>query len=345
MKLLVVGLGGIGQRHVRNLRRLLGDELQLSAYRQRGRRQVLTERLEVDPSADVATAYRLTEYTDLDRALAAGPDAVLVCNPTSLHLPIALTAARAGCDVFIEKPLSDRQDGVDELVDLVARGRLAGAVGYQMRFHPCLRQLRQLLAAKAVGRVITVSAVVGEFMPAWHRYEDYRELYASRRDLGGGVILTQIHELDYLAWLFGTPRRVFALGGHFSRLEVDVEDTASLLLDCAVDGTMVPVHVHQNYTMQPPARVCDVTGEEGRILVDFIAATVEVSDVRGQRTGFTSFQEFDRNDMFMDEMRQFVACVRGEASPIVSIADGARSLRIALAARESIETGAVVSLT
>jgi predicted dehydrogenase len=260
-------------------------------------------------------------------------------------MPVALVAARAGMDVFIEKPLSDRWEGVDELIGIVSRRKLAGAVGYQMRFHPCVRRLRELIEAKAVGRVITVSALVGEFLPAWHTYEDYRALYASRRDLGGGVILTQIHELDYLGALFGQPERVFALGGHFSGLDVDVEDTASLLLEYVVDGTMVPVHVHQDYVMRPPSRTCEVTGELGRIAVDFIAARVVVTNHRGDRVEVSSFSDFDRNDMFVEEMKHFLACVRREATPVVSIADGARSLHVALAALESLRTGAVINIS
>ncbi len=345
MKLLVVGLGGIGQRHVRNLRRLCGDDLEITACRTRGLARVLTDTLEVDAEAGLASTYRLTETHDLDRALADGPDAVLVCNPTSLHISTALAAARAGSHLFVEKPLSDRWNGVDELIDVVERQRLAGAVGYQMRFHPCLRRLRELLDANAVGRVIAVHALVGEFLPDWHTYEDYRDLYASRRDLGGGVILTQIHELDYLIWLFGMPRRTFALGGHLSRLELDVEDTASLLLECVAGDTIIPVYVHQDYVMQPPTRTCQVIGEGGRIDVNLRANTLQLIDASGQAGESVSFPEFQRNDMFMDEMSHFLARVRGEAAPIVTLAEGARSLRVALAARESIDRRDVVTLS
>jgi predicted dehydrogenase len=345
MKILVVGLGGIGQRHVRNLRQLCGDDLAIAAVRSRGLTRVLTDRLEIDPGAELTSTYGVREEPDLERALADAPDAVLVCNPTSLHMSVALAAARAGRHLFVEKPLSDKWDGVDELLDQVSRRRLVGAVGYQMRFHPCLGRLRELLAARTVGRVIAVHALVGEFMPAWHTYEDYRELYASRRDLGGGVILTQIHELDYLTGLFGTPRRVFALGGHLSGLDVDVEDTASLLMECVVDSGVVPVHVHQDYVMRPPARTCDVIGEDGRIVVDFRGATVRVEDSGGQLVENTSFDAFNRNDMFLEEMSDFLACVRGGSTPAVSLADGAVSLRVALAARASLETGSVVNLS
>jgi predicted dehydrogenase len=343
MKVLVVGLGGIGQRHLRNLRRLSRD-VEIVAVRTRGLTRVLNESLAVEPGGDVRSTYGIQEAPNLDRALAADPDAVLICNPTSLHVPVALEAARAGRNLFIEKPLSDRWDRVDELIDQVARQHLVSAVGYQMRFHPCLRRLRELVTANAVGRVIAVNALVGEFLPAWHKYEDYRELYASRRDLGGGVILTQIHEIDYLTWLFGVPRRVFALGGHYSGLDVDVEDTASILMECVVDGVTVPVHVHQDYVMQPPARTCEVIGEDGRISVDFRAATLRVTDASGRTAETTSFEGFDRNDMFIEEMSHFLSSVRGETTPVVPVADGAISLRVALAARESLETRDVVTL-
>jgi predicted dehydrogenase len=213
-----------------------------------------------------------------------------------------------------------------------------------MRFHPCLRRLRELLAGRVVGRVVSVRVFVGSSLPAWHAYEDYRELYAGRRDLGGGVILTQIHELDYVSWLFGPPARVFAIGGRLGDLEIDVEDTASLLLECAVDGRMVPVHVHQDYRSRPPARTCEVIGEDGRIEVDLEACRLRVFDVRGQTTESAVHEDFDRNDMFVEEMAHFLACARREAIPHVSVAEGARSLRLALAARESIETGTVVAL-
>jgi predicted dehydrogenase len=341
---LVVGLGGVGQRHVRNLRRLCGAGLRITAHRVRKREQVLTDHLEVEPGRDLCAAYDLQVEDDLGRALAQAPDAVFICNPSRLHMPVALAAARAGCALFVEKPLSHSWEGVDELIETVARRGLVGLVGYQMRFHPCLRGLREVLDRRLIGRVVGVRVQVGDYLPAWHPYEDYRHLYASRRDLGGGVILTQSHELDYVCWLFGLPVRVCAMGGHLGSLEIDVEDTASLLMECVVDGRTVPVHVHQDYVRRPPARTCEVIGEAGTVTADFHAPSVRVTDARGVTVEDVSFDAFARNDMFLDEMTHFLACVRGEAMPVVTIAEGARSLRLALAARESLDTGRVVEL-
>jgi len=345
MKFLMAGLGGIGQRHVRNLRALLGSEAEIIAYRVRRDSPTLTDSLGVEPGADVDEKYGLRVVTDLDSALAEGPDAVLVCNPSSLHLPIALKSARAGAALFIEKPLSADLDGVRELIDLVESRQLVGLVGYQMRFHPSLVRAASLLEDAAIGRVVAVRIEVGEYLPGWHTYEDYRQMYASRADLGGGVILSQIHELDYVYWLFGMPRRVFAIGGHLTRLEVDVEDTASILLECSVDGRAIPVHVHQDYIQRPPSRTCEIVGDAGKILVDLRLLTLTAYDGEGNVTESSENPGFERNQLFLDEMTHFLKCLEGRESPRVSIRDGAHSLAIALAAKESIETGRVIDLS
>lgn len=344
MRALVVGMGGIGQRHVRNLRALLGPDVQIDAYRVRKQSPVLTERFELVPGADLESTYGLRSFDNLEKALAQRPSMVFVCNPSSLHLEVATAAAQVGCHLFIEKPLAASWAGVDALADLVEQRRLVALVGYQMRFHPCLRQLRTLLQQQRVGSVLAVSAGVGEYLPGWHPYEDYRAMYASKRALGGGVVLSQIHEFDYLYWLFGLPRRVFALGGHLSSLEIDVEDVASILMECVVDGRPVPVHLHQDYLQRPSARTCKVVGDRGTLVADFTALTVEVLDGAKAPAEAYSFEGFERNQMFLDEMRHFLACVRGEQQPLVPVRDGAQSLRMALAARESMETGRTVQL-
>jgi len=344
MRALFVGLGGIGQRHVRNLRTLLGDTVEIVAVRVRGRRDVVTEQLAVEAGADLEERYGIVREPDLETALAARPDAVFVTNPSSLHVPVALAAAEAGCNLFVEKPLSHQLEDVRRLVELVEQRGLVSLVGYQLRFHPCWRKVEELLAAGAVGTLLAARFEVAEYLPAFHTYEDYRDLYASRRDLGGGVILSQIHELDLAYWLFGMPTRVFALGGHLSGLDLDVEDTASILLRCERGGRPLPVHVHQDFVQRPPSRRCEIVGEGGKILLDLHVPEVRVVDPGGNVDVYAP-TGFQRNELFLDELRHFLACLEGRETPLVSLRDGARSLEIALAAHRSIETGEAVRLT
>ncbi len=264
MKALFVGLGGIGQRHLRNLRELCGDGVEILAYRVRKNSQVLTDKLQVEQGSSLEEKYGIRVFNDLDAALQVRPTIAFICNPTSYHVPAALACARAGCHLLVEKPLSHDLHGIEELCAVAERNKLICLVAYQMRFHPCLRYAHACLQQKKLGKIIAVRAEVGEYLPSWHSYEDYRQMYASRKDLGGGVIITQIHEIDYLYWFFGMPNRIFALGGRLSSLEIDVEDTASILMEC--DG--VPVHLQQDYVQRPPSRNLEIIGDEGKLVVD-----------------------------------------------------------------------------
>ena len=341
----MIGLGGVGQRHLRNLRTLFGDEIEISAFRVRNRPDVLTDTLQLEVGADLASRWGLASvYHDLAEALADAPDVAYVCNPSGFHIRTALAAAEAGCHLFIEKPLSHTWQGVEELISVIERKGLVGFVGYQMRFHPCLRRVRELLAANAIGRPLAVRAQVGEYLPGWHRYEDYRQMYAARRDQGGGVVLSQIHEMDYLFSLFGTPRRLFAVGGQLSSLEVDVDDVASILMEFEIDGHVMPAHLHQDFVQRPSRRSLQIVGDAGSIELDFVGLTVTQFGANGAIAAEDSFEGFARNQLFIDEMRHFFACVHGDAVPLVSLRDGAQSLRMALAALESMRTRQVVEL-
>jgi len=308
-------------------------------------RHVITPELDLDTGADVERTFNLKLYSDFDQALSQQPDVVFVTNPNDQHIPIAVTAAQAGCNLFIEKPLSNSLEGVSELIELVDVKKLVCFVGYQLRFHPCIRRTQSLLNTHVIGRVISARLTFGEYLPDWHKYEDYRQYHASRKDQGGGVILSQIHDLDYACLLFGMPRKVFALGGKFSDLEIDVEDTASILMECIVEGTPVPVHIHQDYVQRPPTRTCEVIGEAGKIFLDLNRPSVRVFDDRQRLVEEQIVDDFQRNDLFMDEIRHFLGCLERKERPMVTIRDAANSLRVALAAKASLATGEVVVLS
>ena len=340
MRILLAGLGSAGQRHARNLRALLGSSVELLAYRVRRLPHVITPDLRID-SGDVEARYSIRTFTDFDEALGAKPDVVFVTNPTSLHLPVALAAARAGCHLFIEKPLSDTLTRVDELIDEIERRELVCAVGYQWRFHPAFALVRCRLQARAIGTLLAARLQFGEYLPGWHPYEDYRQMYASRRALGGGVVLAQIHDLDIAYAFFGRPLRIAAVGGHLTTLEVDVEDVASILMACGEGDHAFPVHLHQDYIRRPATRTCEIMGEAGTIGLDLQSGRVDVADADGCRVETHEFGH-DRNQLFIDEVQHFLACVRGEADPVVGVREAAVSLRMARAVLDSMSLGRMV---
>jgi predicted dehydrogenase len=344
MKALFVGLGSVGQRHLRNLRDLKGESVEILAWRVRGLNQVVTDNLEAEPGEDLQSRYGFRLVPTLEAGLSEKPDVTFVCNPSSLHVPVALAALTAGSHVFVEKPLSNNLDNVDTLIAKAERTGLVGYLGCQFRFHPAINCLQRSLETGVIGRILAVRAVVGEYLPNFHRYEDYRSMYAARRDLGGGVVLTQIHELDYLSLLFGMPRRVFAIGGHLSTLELDVEDVVALLLDCGTAQRPLPISVHMDYVQRPSARGCEVIGEKGKLVMDLTVPHLVHYGPDATEMCRQEWRNFKRNDMFVDELRQFVAACENREMPRCTLADGARTMRIALSALQSLSSGTVVEV-
>jgi predicted dehydrogenase len=336
VRILIAGLGAIGQRHARNLRALGGDSLALSAFRRRRRSFVVTETLTRDDSVDVERALALETFGDLDEALAVHPDAVFVCTPSAEHVEIAQRAADAGCHLFVEKPLSHTIDGVERLRETVASRGLIALVGCQWRYHPRVRWLRTQIDAGALGDLRHAEIEYQEYLPDWHPYEDYRQSYAARTALGGGVVLTQIHDYDLAWWLFGPLRRVTALGGHLSDLEIDVEDT----VEASFDGP-VRVRVTQTFARRPPRRAIGVAGTRGAVRIDLLTGAV---DVTGDVAGAPELHGYRRNDMFVDEARHFLACLAGKERPAVPLGDGIQVLRVALAVKEALHSAQPVEI-
>lgn len=337
-------MGGIGQRHLRNLRALCGNDAEIIAYRVRGQTHVVTPDLNADLSRNVEQEYSTHVFHSLDEALCQRPTLAFICNPSNMHIPVAQACIHAGCDIFIEKPLSDSLDGTASLVRITADLERIAMVGYQLRFHPCVRKLTETIQSGILGNLLTVRATVGENLTKWHPYEDYRQMYASRADLGGGVVITQIHEFDYLYSLFGMPDQVYAVGGHWSDLEIDVEDTSSTLMTFRINGRLLPVHLHQDYLQWPPSRQCEVVGDRGKAIMDLRTLTVTTFQRDRSDPDVSSFEKLERNQLFLDEMTHFLDCVKTRRRPIVDLVDGLQSLKMALAAKESMKTGLPVQL-
>jgi predicted dehydrogenase len=279
----------------------------------------------------------ISTYTSLSDALAAEPDVAFVTTPTSLHIPVALEAARQGCHLFLEKPLSHNLEGVDELLALVQAKGLVTLVGFNMRFHPGIALVKELLDQRAIGRVVAARAQVGQWLPDWHPWEDYRQGYSARRELGGGIILDAIHELDYIEWLMDSPvRQVGCFAGKLSCLEINTEDTADILLRFG-NGTIGEVHM--DYVQRTYSRSCHIIGEEGTIRWDYVKGRVcYYSASEGRWHTYDNPSGWELNQVYLDEMRHFLRCLAGEEQPAVDLAWGKHVLEIALAAKLSAET-------
>lgn len=329
MRMLVIGCGSIGKRHIRNLKGLNAGD-------------IIAHDIQPERRHEVELECEVRAYDDLEEALAQKPEVALVCTPTSLHIPAALSAAHNGCHLFIEKPLSHSLDGVDKLIEIVAQKGLVTLVGCNMRFHPSIVLVKELLEKESIGRVLCARVQAGQYLPDWHPWEDYRQGYSANRSLGGGIILDGVHEIDYITWFLGEVSQVACLTDKLSSLEIDTEDTAEILLRLK-SGTIVEVHM--DYIQRAYGRSCQIIGEEGTILWDFNDKQVKLYSAETKEwQAFPEKLDYDINQMYVEEMKHFVSCLEGKARPMQDIVAGKKTLEIALAAKESNETGKMVNL-
>jgi predicted dehydrogenase len=295
---LVVGAGSAGYRHLMNARTL--GVRNLSVFRAS----------DGPPRGPLPSDVRVTR--DFDAALSQGVEAVVVANPTAFHMDAALRAARAGCHLLVEKPLSHSLDGMAELQGAVRLQRITAAVGYQFRFHEAFRQIYRWLLEGAIGEVVSAHACWGERLSDWQPWRDYRTSYAARADLGGGVLLTLSHPIDYLRWLLGEVKRVSAVTRRRSGLELDVEDTALVHLEFE-SGAIGSVSL--DYVQRPQRHALTIVGRCGEIhwnnVEDIARIDAPEGRVAGSRASFNPRHR--RNRMFL--------------------------VRICLAAKESAQSG------
>ncbi|MDF3065107.1 MAG: oxidoreductase [Polyangiaceae bacterium] len=342
---LFVGLGGIGQRHLRNLRQLRGSTVEVHAFRVRRERHVVSDTLQLVHGEDVESKYGVQVHDELEAALAQKPDVVFVTNPSSLHVDVTRRALAAGAHVLVEKPLSHSLCGVADVVEDVRRTGLVGYVAYQLRFHPGFLRASQILTQGLIGCPLFAEATVGEYLPSFHPYEDYRRMYAARRELGGGVTLSQIHEIDFLMALLGRPERVFSMGGKLSSLEVDVDDVSSSLLEFrGAEGRVLPVRLHQDFVQRPAERRTVIVGEGGKVEWSLSGKTLRRYGADGALCESHDYAELPRNALFEAELSHFLDCVENGRAPCVSLSDGAESLAVALAILESQKSGLPVNV-
>ena len=307
--ILIAGFGSIGRRHLRNLKALGHKNFVL--YR------TGKSTLPDDEIKDIPTEY------DLDKALAYKPVATIIANPTALHMPVALAAAKVGSHLFLEKPVSHSMEGVEDLRRFVHKNNLIVMVGFQFRFHPFLRKIKQLLEKNRIGQVVNVQAHWGEYLPDWHTWEDYHQSYSAKAKLGGGVLLTLSHPFDYLRYLLGEVESVSAVQSQSGGLGIDVEDNADVLLHFK---SGVIGNVHLDYIQHPSEHFIRIIGQKGEIYKRLDS------------------DDFDRNEMFLDEMRHLLSCINKNEQPLCTIKDGIAALQIVLAAKQSASAKRLIKL-
>ena len=324
-RVLIVGLGSIGKRHLRLARELL-------------------------PNADIRVLRHqecelIPEHSNgclssIEQALSFAPQLAVIANPATFHMSAAQPLAQAGVHLLVEKPLSASLDGVRLLLKTCREQGTVLLTGYNLRFLPSLQRFRHLLTENVIGRVLSVRCEIGQYLPSWRPECDYRQGVSARRELGGGALLELSHEIDYLRWIFGEVDWVKAILSRQSGLEIDVEDSAHLILGFTPtsDDRQLIGTVNLDFVRHDTTRLCTAIGENGSLRWNGLTGVIEQFEAGAIEWRELFRHQHQRDESYLAEWQHFLECVNEQKAQLMTGDDGLMVLRIIAAVRQASAT-------
>jgi predicted dehydrogenase len=314
LRAAIVGYGSIGRRHAENLKKLGVDRL-VVVRRPSGRNPAF-----VPPEGACVVASHA-------EAIAEGVDFAVISNPTRLHVDSARPYLAADIPILMEKPISDCAADARQLAEEASRRGLAASMAYCLRYHPAYVAAREALRAGAIGRVLYAKAWFESYLPAWHPWEDYRQSYAARKDLGGGALRTLDHEIDFLNWCLGDPQAVMGSSRRTGALDGDADDHAALLIRYAAGATAT---VQLSLCRRDRSRGFEFVGEQGTLRYRWEEEKLLVVGADGTSVSvLLDHRGYDLNQMYVDLMADFLEMLSG--NPCGACADlqaGVRAIEV-----------------
>lgn len=340
-KILFIGLGGAGQRHLRIFKKNLdGKDVEFIAYRKTNKTPLLNPDFSVKKDETIENFYNIKIYYNLDRALAQKPDLAVISTPSSMHLEYAQLCAEKNINVFVEKPLSNSTVGVKKLIETVKRNKVFLHIGFQRRFHTPFIKVKNIIKTQKIGQILTANFTVSSYIPRWHQYEDFLQLYACRKELGGGVLLTEIHEIDLAIWYFGKPKTVVCIGGTYSNVGMDVEDTVKLILDYR----KFSVQINLTFWQKHHERNFSICGEDGYLYWNQESDTLTEEYFSNTKKNLTYHNTKSNIDEMFDSQIYFIISSFNSLTRLNNINDSLHTLEIVEAAKKSMKAERAISL-
>ena len=325
----VIGSGSMGKRHLKNLRSLGIENLYAL-------RSGLRNDVELDTSLGVV------ELSDFDALFENKPDVAIISNPTSSHLETINRCLPHVCGIFIEKPLSHSLDNIEKLLGEFKNRLVTSFVGYNLQFHPVLKRIQDFLDSQNPGKPLLFQGQVGQWIEDWHPGRNYREAYYARNDLGGGALLSLIHEIHMATELLGPALCVSCVLPKSDLLSIDVDVIADLMIEHA-SGSISQIHI--DLIQRPAHRQGVVTCERGWINYDLIKRTVVSVGDDAKDESASPIANDSAEQTYLDEMATFLDFVRqGKIRHEHDAWKATQSLAVVESARVAAQTQTVVRL-
>jgi predicted dehydrogenase len=326
-RILIVGKGSMGLQHLAISRQIYPNaEVKILVHQKQ------------NDDVNLSNEY----FETMEQVQKFAPQIAIIANPTAFHLEIAHKLAEIGVHLLIEKPISTSTVGVAELIQTCKENNLVLITGYNLRFSSSLTNFRELIKKKIIGKILSVRCEVGQYLPDWRPNKDYRMTVSAINRLGGGVLLELSHEIDYLRWIFGDINWVRATLSKQSALEIDVEDSAHLVLgfEPSSEGKQLIANLNLDFIRHDRTRSCTVIGDKGTLRWNGLTGTVDAYMQHSEKWEVLYSCKPDTEETLFLEWGNFLESINQKCHPLVTGTDGLRVLEIIEASRKSAVTGA-----
>lgn len=300
MKFLIVGLGSMGKRRVRNLQAL--GYMLLAGFDPRADRRVeTTER------------YDIKTFDSYDKALAAfQPDALVVSTDPSLHMQYAESAVKLGLHCFIEASVVEGER-IAALSKALDGTKLVVVPSCTMRYYPGPIAIRDVIRAGKIGKPLNLNYVTGQYLPDWHPWEHIQDFYVSKRETGGAREIVPF-ELTWLNEIFGNPEPLACVKDKLTDIDADIDDIYHCLLRYP-EGMLANLTVE--VISRPKAtRELSILGSAGRLIfsgdqncVRYIAVGDEAWTTIKLNSGTVEKDYINPEEPYIAEMADFVNAI------------------------------------
>ena len=321
-RILIIGFGNIGKRHFKAIKKVL-PHVKVKTLHHKKTQEIFNQ---LDG-----------RFFKLDEAIAYKPQIVLIASPANFHISQSLIFAKNGCNLIIEKPLSDKSNHIKRLIHFRDRRRLIVHICYNLRYDNSLIYFKKCIEKKVIGKIYSIRCEVGRNLRQWRPGTDYRNTVTANSKLGGGVLLELSHEIDYLQWIFGKIISVNSILKKHSELEVDVEDSAYLIMGISPNDNseIITSILAMDFIRHDNTRQCVVIGEKGSLKLDLIEGNVQKLDISKNKWKllYQNYQEAD--ETLCTQWNAYISRIKEKGKGDVSIEDAHSVIRVVNAAKKS----------
>lgn len=326
MKFLIIGLGSMGKRRIRNLKYL--NENEIIGFDTRD-----------DRCKEIEDMFGIKTFKDLEKAIQENPDVMIISTPPDLHMRYAKIAIEQDMHFFTEASVTEYE--MSEVIQMLKRYNKVGLPSCTWRYHPVTLQVQNLINSKKIGNPLVFFHHCGQYLPDWHPWEDYRKYYVSKKETSATKEMISF-ELVWLVHLFGYPVSVTAIKSKVSDLEIEIDDVFMVLLEFqnGVRGNLL-VDVISRF----PYRQIKILGQEGVIIADWLEKetkyfTKQSSWIKEKVMDQPNQEGYIHSDQpYIEEMKSLIKLINNQIDYPYTFEEDKKVLRILHAVEKSSDSG------